>query len=175
MKDQRILITGLMGSGKTTVARELARQLNCDWVDLDEMIAKHEGRTPREIIEQEGEEKFRETETQMLRQVLTSGSERVVAMGGGAWTIAKNRELIAKHGAATVWLDVPFDLCWSRIGASGEKRPLAPSYGAARQRFEDRLDIYALANFRIAITKSDTAEEIAKKTAALISRYGANS
>ena len=68
MSDQRIVIIGFMGCGKTTVAQELAHALNLEWVDLDALIEKHEQRSPREMIEQEGETKFREIETRMLRK-----------------------------------------------------------------------------------------------------------
>lgn len=175
MNAQRIVITGFMGSGKTSVARELARQLNCDWVDLDDLITKQEGQTPGEIIEQDGEEKFRETETEMLRKILSKGSERVIAAGGGAWTIADNRELIAKHEAVAVWLDAPFKLCWNRIEASGQERPLAPSYEAARRRYQERLDTYALSDFRLVVTENETPEEIGLRIADLISRDVTNS
>ncbi|MDQ5845636.1 MAG: AAA family ATPase [Acidobacteriota bacterium] len=174
MNGQRIFITGFMGSGKTTVARELARRLNCGWVDLDDLITKQERRTPGEIIDQDGEEKFRETETQMLRQVLGTRSEQVIAAGGGAWTIADNRKLLAQHGAITIWLDAPFKLCWNRIEASGQERPLAPSYEAARRRYQERLDTYALSDFRLVVTENETPEEIGLRIAGLISRDGTN-
>ena len=85
----QIIIIGFMGTGKTTVALELARKLNCRAIDLDDLIAiTREGRSPKEIIEQDGESRFREIETEALREVLQDETARVVAVGGGAWTIA---------------------------------------------------------------------------------------
>lgn len=79
----QIIIIGFMGTGKTTVAFELARKLNCRAIDLDDLITQREKRSPKEIIQQDGEAAFRSIETQMLREALMA-SARVVAVGGGA-------------------------------------------------------------------------------------------
>ena len=163
MTNQPIIIIGFMGTGKTTVARELARKLNCPAVDLDELITEREGRSPGELIEQDGEDKFRQLETQMLREVLGEQSARVVAVGGGAWTIAANRQLTAEHGAFTAWLDTPFDLCWQRIQAGGEVRPLARSRELAQELYRKRRPVYELAGARIAVSDNESTAEIATK------------
>jgi shikimate kinase len=174
MNGQRILITGFMGSGKTTVARELSRQLNCEWADLDDLITKQEGQTPGEIIDQDGELKFRERETQALAKVLGTGSEQVIAAGGGAWTIADNRELITKHEALAVWLDAPFALCWRRIQSGGE-RPLARSRESAQQLYDARKPIYKTAAVRVVVDDRQTAEDVAKEIIAAVLRQQAHS
>ena len=153
-----------MGTGKTTVALELGRKLNCLAVDLDELITRREGRSPNGIIEQDGEVKFRELETQMLREVLAEGP-RVIAVGGGAWTIAANRQLIVEHEAITVWLDVPFELCWKRIEAGAEVRPLARSRALAERLYSDRRPVYELADARVVVSENENAEEIATRVA----------
>ncbi len=175
MNPRLIVIAGFMGSGKTTVARALGNLLGCDAQDLDESIARGEQRSPKEIIEQEGEDKFRQIETVALSALLKNDAAGVVALGGGTWTIPANRKLLAEHGAITIWLDAPFELCWNRIEAAHPKRPLAPSEEAARQRFQERLHTYALADYRIETSASDSADEIAKTLAALILPGGANS
>src|SRR5689334_1920355 len=93
-RQHRIVITGFMGSGKNTVGRALAASLNCSFVDLDQQITKIEGRTANEIIRNDGEAVFRKIETQILRELLASGSTGVIALGGGTWTVAENRQLI---------------------------------------------------------------------------------
>ena len=162
VNNQQIVIIGFMGTGKTTVARELGRTLSCLAVDLDESITRREGRSPNEIIEQDGEEKFRELETQMLREILGEGP-RVIAVGGGAWTIAANRQLIVEHEAITVWLDVPFELCWKRIEASAEVRPLARSRELAERLFNERRPIYELAHVRVVVSENESSAETAKR------------
>lgn len=142
---RRVVITGFMGAGKTTVSRALAARLGCAAIDADEFISERAGRSPRDIIDGEGESRFREIESRALAEILADESARVVALGGGAWTIAANRELIARHDCLTVWLDAPFELCWPRILASGNARPLARDRDAARRLYEARRGLYALA------------------------------
>ena len=167
--DQRlIVIAGFMGSGKTTVARALAGLLGCEATDLDESIARGEQRSPKEIIEQDGEDRFREIETRALSELLKRKSAGVVALGGGTWIVPKNRMLLAQKSAITIWLDAPFELCWQRIEASGQRRPLAPSEEAARQRYQDRVNDYELADHRIEVSVNDSAEEIAKTIASVL-------
>lgn len=165
----QIIIIGFMGTGKTTVARELALRLNCLGVDLDELITKNEGRSPQEIIEQDGENRFREIETQTLHEVLIEGAARIVAVGGGAWTIAQNRKTITDYGAFTVWLDAPFELCWKRIEAGREARPLARSQAIARKLYAGRRPVYESADARVTVKENESIEEIAKKVASAVS------
>ena len=158
---KRIVIIGFMACGKTTVAGELARQLDCDFVDLDSFITEHHGRSPAEIIQQDGEEIFRKLETLALRDVLQNKDARVIALGGGTWTILANRTLIALHDGLSVWLDAPFELCWKRISAAHTVRPLAPDRETALARYESRRADYATAERPIAVDEFDTPETLA--------------
>jgi shikimate kinase len=160
---QRIVILGFMGCGKTTVARVLARQLEASHIDLDSFIYDREGRSPAEIIKEDGEERFREVETLALRDVLQDSDARVIALGGGTWTIAANRTLIALHDCATVWLDAPFDLCWTRITNTQTDRPLAPNREAALSRYQSRRADYELGQRRLEVHESDNAEALANQ------------
>ena len=149
MKDRRIIIIGFMGCGKTTVAAAVARRLGCAMIDLDSFITDREGHTPAEIIVQDGEPSFREIETRALKVVLEENAARVIALGGGAWTIAANRALVAQHDCLSVWLDAPFELCWERITASGTNRPMAPDRERAQALYDSRRWAYGLAQTRI--------------------------
>lgn len=158
----KVVITGFMGSGKSTVARALAKQLEWVMLDLDEMIEQEAGRSVPEIIEMDGEPRFRQLETRMLAKLLESStSDVVVALGGGVWISEVNRKLISDHGALSVWLDAPFALCWKRITESGGGRPLARSEAAARSLFTERLARYELADVHLQVTKEKSADEIA--------------
>jgi shikimate kinase len=163
--DRHIIITGFMGSGKSTIARQLALVLDRELVDLDHTIAGQVGRTAQEIIEQDGEDSFREIETRTLRDVLAKSFPAVIALGGGAWTIERNRKLIQQHGGITVWLDASFDLCWERILRSGGGRPLARDEGAARALYAERRPLYALAQLCMEVPANKSTDNIAAEIA----------
>ena len=150
------------------MAHHLARKLNCSAIDLDELIARRERRTPQEIIEQDGEEEFRRIETEALREVLSDASVQVIALGGGAWTVAENRKLLAQQGVLTVWLDAPFELCWKRIEAGHATRPLAPSEEAARKLYSQRRPIYESGSVRVSVSEDESAEDIAMRVIAAL-------
>jgi shikimate kinase len=161
--NRRIVILGFMGCGKTTVAKELARQLDCAFVDLDSFITERHTRSPAEIIQQEGEASFREIETLALRDVLQDKQAQVIALGGGTWITPANRTLIALHDCLSVWLDAPFELCWKRISAGQTNRPLAPDRKTARARYESRRADYATAEKPIVVDEFDAAETLAEQ------------
>jgi Shikimate kinase len=151
-----------MGCGKTRVARELARRLNLVMVDLDDQITKRVGRTPAQLIVEEGEAKFRAIEYANLRNVLQIGEARVIALGGGAWIQEVNRRVLEEYDCVSVWLDAPFELCWTRISASQEDRPLGRTRDQAKALYEQRRPVYELANIHIAIREENFEDLIAR-------------
>ena len=157
-----------MGAGKSTVARALANQLNAKCIDLDDFITDREGRTPEQIIGMEGEQQFRQIESAALERALNSTEAQVIAAGGGAWTVGINRRLIAQHGATTVWLNVPFELCWQRIEQADYSRPMAPTREAAEELYETRYPLYDLAEVHIDVGADESPEQIAKKIASVL-------
>jgi shikimate kinase len=158
-----IVITGFMGCGKSMVARELARRRNVVMVDLDELITSRLGRSPAQIISEDGEREFREIETKALRELLRSGEAGVIALGGGAWIEETNRELIDEYDCASVWLDVPFEICWKRIEASSEERPLGKTREQAEERYVHRKPIYELAKIHIRVSADATIDELVSR------------
>jgi shikimate kinase len=163
MSRPTVVITGFMGAGKTTVGRALANLLGEGFIDLDDAVRELEGRGPRELIDEEGEGYFREAETRALRRVLEAGAARVVATGGGAWTLARNRSLVKEQGCLSVWLDAPFDLCLRRIEGEGarDSRPFARDAERAGRLYEERLAAYRQADLRVPVAPGAGAEELA--------------
>ncbi|HVF27166.1 MAG TPA: shikimate kinase [Pyrinomonadaceae bacterium] len=160
----RIIVTGFMGAGKTTVAEALARAFNCEMLDLDDVIVEVDGRNARTIIDENGEIPFREVETQALCELLEHRTARVVALGGGAWTIERNRALLAEHACFTVWLNAPFELCWQRIVRdSTVDRPFARDEEKAKKLFDERQTIYRLADLRVDVGQGKSVEQIARE------------
>jgi len=163
-----IVITGFMGCGKTGVARELARRLDLPMTDLDEIITQQQGRTAAQIIVQEGEPAFRAIETNVLRELLESRAAGVIALGGGAWITAGNRDLINQHGGVTVWLDTPFEVCWARIEASEDDRPLGRTQEQAEELYKVRQPVYRLADVHLQVRAEETVESILTRILELV-------
>ena len=163
-KETRIVLTGFMGVGKSTVAKHLAYLLDCGRVDLDTEIVKSEERTIAEIIEREGIEKFRQIETENLRKILESDA-KIIALGGGAWTVEENRRLIKKYSFTIVWLESTFEHCWLNIVNSKRVRPLAQNKKSALKLFEERQKVYCLADWHFIVKPELNSFEVAKKIA----------
>lgn len=159
----KVVITGFMGCGKTVVARALARRLNLGMIDLDNFITEREGRSPAQLIVEDGEEAFRAIETHHLRELLKTDAAGVIALGGGTWIQETNRELIHQNHCLSVWLDAPFEICWNRIEASEEHRPLGKTREQAQALFAHRRPIYGVADVHISIVASDSVDDIADR------------
>src|SRR5215217_4570481 len=155
-----IVITGFIGCGKSVVARALAQHLNVSFVDLDESIAARTGRTSAQLITEDGEPAFRRIETDTLREVLHAAEAGVIALGGGAWIEAANRELINQYGCSSVWLDVPFEVCWSRIECAGEDRPLGRTKSEAATLYERRRPVYQLATIHVPLLGHEDLDDL---------------
>lgn len=112
-----IVLIGPMGSGKTTLGKKLALELDVEFVDTDKTVARHHGAITR-IFETKGEAHFRDLETKALEKALKSNG--VVATGGGAVLSEINQELIRKHHV--VFLDTTAEHVLGKINLA--KRPL---------------------------------------------------
>jgi Shikimate kinase len=154
-----------MGVGKSTVAKCLAYILGCEKLDLDRVIENAEGRSISEIIKTEGEAHFRRIETENLRKIITETNVRIIALGGGTWTVEENRALIKKHNCTSVWLESTFEHCWRNITASKQERPLAKNRELAERLFYERQMLYCLADWHFVMEPRYTSFETAKRIA----------
>ena len=110
----RIFLIGMMGSGKTTLGRQLAGQLGYTFVDLDAYIEQREGRSIADLFEREGQEQFRRKERQALEALVQEHGQAVIATGGGAPCYFDNIRLINQSGQS-IFLDVPVEELASRL------------------------------------------------------------
>ena len=131
----KILLTGFMGAGKSTVGRALAARLGVGFADLDDEIAAAAGTPIPEIFAARGEAGFRALETETARAVLARPGSEVVASGGGFPTFEANRALVRGTNTLVVHIDAPFETLWARIAGGGD-RPLA-------KRREETAALYA--------------------------------
>jgi len=110
--DRPIVLVGLMGVGKSTVGRRLARRLGLSFVDSDAEIEGAAGYPAAEVFERYGERDFRDGERRLVAR-LVEGEIRVIATGGGAYVDTGTRKLLNER-AITVWLDAPVDILAER-------------------------------------------------------------
>lgn len=120
---QKIVLIGFMGSGKTTIGKRLANQLNISFVDLDEVIVEQEGVDITTIFESKGENYFREIEHKKLKEILTSTTQIILSTGGGTPCFYNNMKLINAHGVS-VYLKYSAPFLVSRLEAAKTARPL---------------------------------------------------
>jgi shikimate kinase len=111
-----IMLIGYRGSGKTTVGQKLADRLWQDLVDTDKLVAKNAGKSIREIFEQEGEARFRELESAVVKEVVQK-PECVISLGGGAVLREDNREAIRASGHKVIYLKCEPETLHKRIEA----------------------------------------------------------
>ena len=119
--DRPIALVGLMGVGKSTVGRRLAKRLGLPFVDSDTAIEDASGLTAAEMFERYGEEDYRDGERRLVAR-LVDGQVRVIATGGGVFVDPRTRELLNDR-AITVWLDAPIDVLADRTSRR-DTRPL---------------------------------------------------
>lgn len=160
-----IALTGFMGVGKSSVSRHLARRLKLQRLDLDIEIERAHDRKIADLIDNEGIEKYRDIETDALRNVLERNSSILLSLGGGTFTLARNREMLTDHGFTTIWLEATFDHCWGNIARSRKDRPLARDRARALQLFEERQSIYCLADWHFLIRPGLSSHDIAEQIA----------
>lgn len=133
-RDRHVVLVGIMGVGKTTVGRRLAKELQRPFADTDEQIELHAGRTIPEIFRAEGEAAFRRLEVEVVADLLGRDRPLVVAAGGGVVTGAENRALLARN-AFVVWMQASAEFLAGRTDPT--HRPLLaqdPDPAAALER-----------------------------------------
>jgi shikimate kinase len=120
---KNIVLIGLMGSGKSTVGRELHQRLGYPLVDMDHVIEQRAGKSIAAIFAEEGEVAFRNMESDLLEELNDSEApRRIISTGGGVTGRESNRELLRQLGYV-VWLNAPVAVILERTGKNRE-RPL---------------------------------------------------
>lgn len=119
--DKIILLVGLMGSGKTSVGRRLARRLSLPFVDGDQEIEKAAGLSLVDVFKCFGEQEYRAGEARVMKRLL-QGAPCVLASGGGSFVAPQTRELAKEH-ALTIWLKADINTLYHRT-AGRTRRPL---------------------------------------------------
>lgn len=144
-----LVLIGLMGAGKSTIGRRLAREIGWRFVDSDEEIEAAAGCSVADIFAIHGESIFRDLEKRVITR-LVGEEPLVLATGGGAWMQAGVREIIKKQ-ATSVWLRADIDVLTDRVSRRSH-RPLLET-GDKREILErlmgERYPVYAQADYTV--------------------------
>lgn len=163
---RRIVLTGFMGAGKSTVGRLLASRLGWDFLDLDTHIENRTGATISELFSHYGEPHFRRLESTALASAL-SRSNTILALGGGAPEEITNRLLIEQTPATlAIFLDAPFPTLFDRCMLQEIARPVLSDPTLAEVRFSRRRPLYS----RLAHITVETSEHTPEETVEAIIR-----
>ena len=157
-----LVLTGMMGVGKSTIGRLLAKRLKIKFVDVDRIIEKNERKTIKQIFEENGEKYFRKLEKKITLKLLKN-KKIVVALGGGAFINDEVRNKVLKT-SVSIWLKVSLDKLHKRYRRN-DKRPLLNKKKLdeeVRNIYLSRKKIYSLADFKINCDNIDKAKIVEK-------------
>ena len=165
---KNLILLGMMGAGKSTVSKILAKQLNFRVFDTDKLVEKKNLMTISEIFQKKGEEFFRNQEEMICINYL-NGNNKIIALGGGAFISKKIRNAVLLNGVS-FFLDVSLKILYSRL-KKNKKRPLLNTKdlrNTLENIIKQRRPIYKLANHTINcnnLKTKEVASEIIKKYA----------
>jgi shikimate kinase len=162
---RRIVLTGFMGSGKSTVGPLVAKRLGWSFVDVDDVIAAEAGATIPEIFRSEGETEFRRRERETIAR-LAARDGLVLALGGGAIEDAATRGLLlTDRETLVVHLEVELATTLERCEGTEHLRPVLADEANLASRYERRLPLYRMAHVSLnvdTLTPDEVAEAIVR-------------
>ncbi len=156
-----IYLIGMMGSGKTTVGKHLAQELNYRFIDSDQTIEAIAKQKISTIFEQDGEAYFRELETKVLAE-LSVYTRSIISTGGGIIQQQINWSYLRQ--GLVIWLDVDLEILTKRV-AQDTTRPLA---NKLESLLVTRRPLYAQADIRISVKPEQSAKEVSAQIKELI-------
>ncbi len=143
-----LVLTGMMGVGKSTIGRLLAKRLKVKFIDVDKIIEKKERKSIKRIFDESGEKYFRKIEEKITLKILNN-KKGIIALGGGAFINEIIREKVLKS-SISVWLKVDLDELIKRY--KNNRRPLLNKRKLdtdVKKIYQSRKKIYGLANFKM--------------------------
>jgi len=158
-----LVLVGMMGTGKSTIGKEVAKKLKIDFIDTDQLIEKEANLTIAEIFKKNGEKYFRELEEKIFLKI-KNDKEKIVSVGGGAFINNAIRNKVLKE-YLSVWLNMDEDLIIDRIKRNAKKRPMLDQDNIEKSIInlkKTRDPIYKLADHEINCSLSSKSKIIEK-------------
>lgn len=121
---EKIIILGYMGAGKSTIAQQLAQQLNLPYYDLDHEIEKQQQKKITTLFAEKGEVFFRKIEHQVLHQLLNKDEKSIISLGGGTPCYANNHEVLQWEPVQSFYLKASIATLAARLEKEKEHRPM---------------------------------------------------
>lgn len=152
---KNLILTGMMGVGKSTIGKSLSDKLKMNFIDVDKVIEEQELMSINQIFKTKGEAYFRNIEKNLTLAQLDRG-KAVIALGGGAFIDNTIRSIILKE-CISFWLDLDLDIIKKRVKSS-KKRPLLNEKKIQKtleKLYSERKEIYGLANYKIDCNKDN--------------------
>jgi len=162
IKGRSIFLIGMMGCGKSQTGLKLAELLQYKYIDLDSLIEKLAKKSINQIFNDEGEDNFRELETNCLKETIKIPS-LIISTGGGIVTKSENWGILRQ--GIIVWIDLDTDIAIERLTNEIENRPLLQGKNLNdlyMSIFQSREKMYSQADLRIQV-KKENIEEVAMK------------
>ncbi len=160
---RRIVLTGFMGSGKSTVGPIVARRLGWKFVDVDDVIESDAGVTIAQLFARDGESAFRDREHATIARLATD-TALVMALGGGAIERRETRDLLlGAPETLLVHLEVEMATTLARCRGTEHVRPVLADQANLERRYQQRLPLYRTAHVNLAVdhlTPKQVAEEV---------------
>ena len=167
---RRLVLTGFMGVGKSTVGLLLAERLRWQFLDLDRYIEERAGATVPQLFAREGEPGFRRLESTALASALRR-TEAVLALGGGTPDSLTNRLLLEQTpGTLVLFLDAPFSTLFDRCMLQSIDRPVLADLAAAQARFAERQPLYRRLARHTVDTSAGDPQSVVEAILALLAR-----
>ncbi len=160
---RRIVLTGFMGSGKSTVGPIVARHLGWKFLDIDDVIESETGATIAQLFARDGESAFRDCEHATIAR-LAAGDALVMALGGGAIERKETRDLLLQTPETLlVHLEVALATTLARCQGTEHTRPVLANHVNLERRYMQRLPLYRTAHVSIivdSLSPRQVAEEV---------------